>query len=362
MTSPAVADHEARSFRHACHQRLWGRSPFMQDDSGRCRAGGNAFSRDFFLPVSGFARQPSRMAVPHFHHAVESFATWLRVERNLSPRTRDAYAFDLGAFGGWLVEVLASDPIPLPAIRRDHIEEYVAYLRNERGHASSTLNRTLSCLRTFFRFCAEEKYIERNPATDIAPPKKPSKLPVYLGAEEVRRLFAAPDATTVAGRRDLAILTTLAFCGLRLQELVGLDTIDLDFSRDTVRVIGKGSKERLVPLNDDVKAALLAMLQDPDRRPAEAERAVFLNKNGRRIGGRAVQYIVDRHIRAAGIDRKGVSPHKLRHTFATLLHDRDVDLVDIQSLLGHASLASTQIYTHTNVRRLQKTIDLLEVE
>ncbi len=334
----------------------------MMSDSAAAGIGGKAFSVGFFLPVSGRVSNDLAMAAPHYHHAVESFATWLRVERNLSPRTRDAYVWELGEFGKWLAAVLVLDRISLPSIARDHIEEYVGYLRNERNYGASTLNRTLSCLRTFFRYCTEEKYIERNPATDLAPPRKPSKLPVYLGAEEVRRLFNAPDVSTAAGRRDLAILTTLAFCGLRLQELVGLNTIDLDFSRDTVRVIGKGSKERIVPLNDDVKAALLAMLQDPERTVAEKEKAVFLNRNGRRISGRAIQYIVDRHIRAAGIDRKGVSPHKLRHTFATLLHSRDVDLVDIQTLLGHASLASTQIYTHTNVQRLQRTIDLLEVD
>jgi len=304
----------------------------------------------------------SPMAGPDLHHAIEAFATWLRVERNLSPRTREAYAWDLGQFTGWFATKLGKERVPLRTVSEDHVKNYVEFLRSERAYKAATLNRTVSCLRTFFRFCIEERLLEANPASDLARPKKPRKLPVFLVPDELRRLFDAPDVSTSAGRRDRAILVTLAYCGLRLQELVGLDTLDLDFSRDTVRVFGKGSKERLVPLNPEVRDALRATLDDPERKPADGERAVFLNRAGRRMSGRAVQYIVDRCVIQAGISRDALSPHKLRHTFATLLHTNDVELVDIQALMGHASLSSTQIYTHTNVGRLRGAIDRLELK
>jgi len=173
------------------------------------------------------------------------------------------------------------------------------------------------------------------------------------------RLFAAPDQSTVAGRRNFTILVTLAYTGVRLSELVGINTIDIDFPRSQIRVFGKGRKERLVPLNDRVSAALRAMLEDPERKPAPGEKAVFLNLKGRRLTGRAVEDIVKACALSAGLNQRKISPHKLRHTFATLLHGKDVDLIDIQALMGHATLASTQIYTHTNAGRLRGAIERL---
>jgi site-specific recombinase XerD len=180
---------------------------------------------------------------------------------------------------------------------------------------------------------------------------------VYLVEDEIRRLLDAPDTTTAPGRRDRAILVTLAFTGLRLQELVGLDPTDVDFSRATLRVLGKGRKERLVPMNGSVVEALTCYLEDAGRVPAPGERALFLNRFGGRLTGRSVENIVAAHLRAAGLTRPGLSPHKLRHSFATLLHSRQVDLVDIQTLMGHASLASTQVYTHTDAERLRGAIE-----
>lgn len=301
------------------------------------------------------------MAGPDLHHAIEAFATWLRVERNLSPRTREAYAWDLRQFAGWMASARSGGRVPLRDVSEEHVKQYVAHLRGEKKYKATTLNRNVSCIRTFFRFCIEEKLVEANPASDLVRPRMPRKLPVFLVPDELRRMFEAPDTSTSAGIRDRAILMTLAYCGLRLQELVGLNTLDIDFSRDTIRVFGKGAKERLVPLNGDAKMALLAMLGDPEREPSPGERAVFLNRAGRRLSGRAVQYIVDRYVQQSGISREALSPHKLRHTFATLLHTNDVELVDIQALMGHASLASTQIYTHTNVGRLRGAIDRLKL-
>ncbi len=295
-------------------------------------------------------------------HAIESFATYLRVERNLSPRTRQAYGYELGRFATWLAEARHEAKTPLAAVASDHVHEYINFVRTQLGYKAATANRVVSSLRVFFAYCVEEKLLDASPAQDLVRPKLPQKLPIYLIPQEIQRLFDAPDRSTPLGRRDYTILITLAYTGMRLQELVGLNTIALDFSRGTILVYGKGSKERLIPMNEEVEAALRAMLEDPERVVATGERAVFLNARGKRMSGRAVQYLVDRYVEQAGISKDKISPHKLRHTFATLLHARNVDLVDIQSLMGHASLVSTQIYTHTNVGRLQKAIDLLEVE
>lgn len=299
-------------------------------------------------------------ASPLFLHAVESFATYLRVERNLSPRTRDAYVYDLRRLAEWFTRTTGREKISLDAISTEHLQAYLGFLHDELMYKPATLNRVVSAIRVFFDFCVVEKLLEASPAKDMQRPRLPRKLPVYLVREELERLFGAPDRSTPAGRRDFAILVSLAYTGMRLQELVRLNTTDLDFARNTVRVFGKGSKERLIPLNLEVREALLVMLEDSGRVAAPGERAVFLNARGRRLTGRAVQYIVDRCVAAAGIDKRRISPHKLRHTFATLLYTRDVELVDIQSLMGHASLSSTQIYTHTNAGRLQAAIERLD--
>lgn len=294
-----------------------------------------------------------------YHHAVEAFATYLRVERNLAPRTRRAYVYDLQRFGEWLADKTGQKETSLDRIPRDHLINYLTHLRDTLAYKAATMNRVVSSLRVFFQFCVEEKLLEVNPAEDLRRPKLPQRLPVYLLREELLKLFDAPNRSEPAGRRDYAILITLAYTGLRLQELVGLNTTDIDFPRAVLRVFGKGRKERLVPMNETVALALRDMLEDPDRLVVDGERAVFLNQRGRRLSGRAVQYLVDRYVIQAGISREHISPHKLRHTFATLLYGNDVDLVDIQSLMGHASLTSTQIYTHTNTGRLQSAIDRL---
>lgn len=299
---------------------------------------------------------------PDLHHAIEAFATHLRVERNLSPRTRDAYVYELQRFRAWACGALGEERLAIPRVGRETLSAYAAHLREDLAYKPTTASRSLSPLRVFFRYCLDEGWIDEDPSRDISNPKLPRKLPVYLSPDEVRRLLAAPGHATAKGRRDHAILVTLACTGIRLQELVGLDTTDIDFSRRTLRVLGKGRKERLVPMNATLAAVLEAHLGDEERRPAHGERAVFLNRRGTRLTGRAVQYIVDECVAAAGITGRKVSPHKLRHSFATMLHNRDVDLVDIQALLGHASLASTQIYTHTDARRLKSVVDRLPAD
>lgn len=288
--------------------------------------------------------------------AFKDFETYLRVEKNLSPKTRAAYAYDLNRF----FEFLAAFHKGLPALEKivaTDIKEYLAHLQGELNYRPTTLSRTISSIRVFFDFCVEQGKLAASPATAIHNPKLVRRLPIFLVDGEVRKLFESPDQSEPRGRRDHAILVTLAFTGLRLQELVGLNTLDIDFERHTLKVMGKGRKERLVPMNEVVERVLRTVLED--RRPVEGERGVFLNHHGRRISGRGVELIVKRHVLASGILKDKISPHKLRHTFATLLHLREVDLVEIQHLMGHATITSTQIYTHTHSGKLQRAVDKL---
>lgn len=295
----------------------------------------------------------------HFSEVLRRFESFLRVEKNLSPKTRAAYTYDLTRFRDYLAEEHGHDPdFELSVVEKEEIQAYLVTLRDVRGYRASTLSRTISSLRVFFEFCVEQGCVDANPAEGIRNPRQTQKLPVYLAEEELRRLFQAPDLATATGLRDRAMLVVMAFCGLRLQELTNLDLPHLDFESGTLRVMGKGSKERLVPMNPDVAKTLRAWLQV--RTPEEGERAVFLNRFGRRLSGRMVEKIVDKCVRAAGIKKENLSPHKLRHTFATLLHSKQVELVDIQALLGHASISTTQIYTHTEKNRLRDAVNRLD--
>lgn len=294
-----------------------------------------------------------------FNETLRRFESWLRVEKNLSPRTREAYLYDLSRFRDFHIEGSTNTDIPLTSLAAEDLRRYVHHLREERGLRATTLSRAISSLRAYFEFAVEQRFIEENPAAALSSPKQTRKLPVYLAEGELRKLFESPDVTTPLGVRDRALLVAMAFCGMRLQELVGLNMNDLNFESRTVRVLGKGSRERLIPMNPTVERALLEWLQL--RNPAEGEKAVFLNRMGRRLGGRMVEKLVSKYVTSAGISKSRLSPHKLRHTFATLLHAKDVDLVEIQTLLGHASIATTQIYTHTDKRRLEDAVEKLAI-
>ncbi len=286
----------------------------------------------------------------------EQFDTFLRVERNLSPRTRKAYQYDLGRFADWFVKTHGAEP-RIKEISVADIKDYLAHLQEDLHYRPTTLSRVIATLRVFFEYCVRQEAIEVSPAQAIHNPKIPRRLPVYLIESELSRLLAAPNPEDPMALRDYAILITLGFTGVRLQELTGLNIENIDFERRTIRVWGKGAKERLIPLNESVAQALNNWLL---ARPAAADTAVFLNKFGRRLTGRSVQNIVRKYVRRAGILKAKVSPHKLRHTFATLLHVHDVDLVEIQSLMGHASITSTQIYTHTNANKLRSAVRHLD--
>ncbi len=292
-----------------------------------------------------------------FSEILVQYEQFLRVEKNLAEKTRKAYLYDLERFQEYLIHLTGRMP-SIASINADQIREYLNYLQVDRGYKSATLGRTIASIRIFFEFCVMREQLTVSPAAHIHNPKQPKKLPIYLVHEELVRLLRSPDRETPQGKRDAAILTTLAFTGCRLSEIVGLDVDDLSLTQQSIRVMGKGRKERIIPLNSLVLAELNEYL---DVRGISEDNALFLNRFGRRLSGRSVENLVRKYVLQAGIFKNKISPHKLRHTFATLLHSRDVDILEIQALLGHASVTSTQIYTHTSSSRLRAAVGKLEL-
>lgn len=272
--------------------------------------------------------------------------------------TRGASEHTLRAYGGDLVELArtleARGVVEAESVGSRDLRAYLAAL-DERGLAHTTIQRKLSSARALFRFLEHEGVIDQHPATGLRQRRERRKLPANLDEREVEALLAAPDATTPLGRRDRALLETMYSAGTRAAETVGLDRGDVDLKRGVARVRGKGRKQRLAPLGSYAIDALRAYLTDPERpraTPREPD-AMFLNRRGGRLTTRSLGRIVDAHSLRASIHRK-VTPHTLRHSFATHLLDRGADLRSVQELLGHAHLVTTQIYTHVSIERLRK--------
>jgi integrase/recombinase XerC len=296
---------------------------------------------------------------------VAQFLEHLRYERNVSEHTLRNYAIDLGQF---LDHLAPADPLTgerrEPDVRQvDHltIREWLSELHDAQKKKSS-IARKLAALRTFFQFLIREGVVELNPAKLVSTPRLEKKLPNHLSVEDAIRFIETPDVTTDLGKRDRAILEMLYGTGVRVSELVKLDLRDADLKNRMVRVKGKRRKERIVPFGEPALHALLGWLtvrqnflaQAP---PAEREtEAMFLNYQGTRITTRSVGRMVDKYIKiCAGIH--DISPHSLRHSFATHLLDSGADLRDIQELLGHARLSTTQIYTHVSMEKLIEVYD-----
>ncbi len=276
---------------------------------------------------------------------IDKFIAYLQIEKNFSPHTITNYSLDLTEFMGFM------ENMAVEHIRYLHLRKYLAHLRTQQLKPRS-IARKLSSLRSFFRFLQREGLIQENPAVLLITPKLDKTLPKFLSEKEMVALIEAPALEARAGRRDRAILETLYSSGLRVSELVGLDVDHVDFISNMLRVMGKGKKERLVPVGDKALEALKAYL---DARKAP-HRALFLNKNGTRLSSRSVRNIINKHILAASLGMK-VSPHVLRHSFATHLLERGADLRSVQELLGHVNLSTTQIYTHITTERLKDVYD-----
>jgi integrase/recombinase XerC len=292
--------------------------------------------------------------------AVAGFLRHLADERNLSDHTVRAYARDLADLGDFLTGYYGTPEWSWSHVDRLTLRAFLGSLER-RGLARRTSARKLSAIRTFFRFLHLEELLESNPARGVRSPRAERSLPGYLTRREVRGLFEVAGAraaeNTLAGTRDLVILELLYGSGIRLSELHGLDRTDLDLVGEQMKVRGKGRKERLVPITPEAltavrryeprRAEALAGARRPDRR------ALLVNPAGRRFSRRGIQRAVHALIEAAGGSEE-LGVHALRHTFATHLLDGGADLLAVKELLGHVSLSTTQIYTHTSKERLKK--------
>jgi len=279
---------------------------------------------------------------------IDKFINYLKIEKNASNHTIINYTIDLKAFSSFLGEA-DIDSIDHLALRR-----FLAELRGK-NYSKRTIARKLASLRSFFKFLYREGHIKSNPVTAISSPKLDKKLPKFLDLGKVTKLILSPDVKTESGLRDRAILETLYSCGIRVSELVGLDMDDVDFISGVIKVLGKGRKERMVPIGDMALLSIRKYAEGRDARVKE-RKAVFLNSRGGRLTDRSVRRVVDKYIHACSIEEK-ISPHSLRHSFATHLLDRGADLRSVQELLGHMNLSTTQIYTHVTMERLKNVYD-----
>ena len=278
---------------------------------------------------------------------IGDFLDYLTYERNVSVNTISAYRDDLESFVSFLCNdyfTLGRDQLDFRKVDNLTVRAYLAHLAR-RKLARATVARQLSALRTFFRHLMREGGVEVNPARAVATPKREKHLPSVMQPAEVALLLEQPDLSTPLGLRDRAFLELMYASGLRISELVGIDMDDIEIRARLVKVRGKGSKERIVPFGTKAQDAIRAYL--PARRTDGEEDALFVNYRGARITARSVRRLFDQYVRAAAL-RAGLSPHTLRHSFATHLLNAGADLRGIQELLGHASLSTTQKYTHLN--------------
>ncbi len=311
-----------------------------------------------------------RSANPMFFN---DYLTHLDVIRGRSQRTVAEYYHDNALFLRWMhctlkgIRPTDGEEIPLTDITVDELSQvtvsmlydYIRYLRDTRGNTPRSVSRRLSAVRSMFRFLTKTRgYLSADPCQSLELPAVKKGLPRFLTLEESQRMLESteqmPSHDTL---RDYCIVTLFLNCGFRLSELVGMNVSDIDFFNRQVRVLGKGSKERIVYLNDACLSALHEYIHSREN-PPEEPRALFLSRNHRRISRRRVQQIVEEALTAAGLSGRGLSTHKLRHTAATLMYQYGkVDTLTLKEILGHASIATTEIYTHLASEQRQAAID-----
>jgi len=290
---------------------------------------------------------------------LREFLQFIRLNRNASAHTVRAYASDLSQF---LNHVSSTLDVPIAKLKAEHLDRlalrsFMAELHRT-GRTSASAARKLAAARTFLRYLRREGFIEDDPGGLVPTPKREIRMPTHLSEDEMGRLVTAPPSDDSLGRRDRAILELFYASGLRLSELAGLDVDDVNLSAQMVRALGKGGKERLVPFNKSTASALRAYLKDREalartwpRAKGKRSAPLFLNYRGSRLTVRSIDRLVRRYATTSGV-RPGVSPHALRHSFATHLLQRGADLRAIQEMLGHARLSTTQRYTHVNAAQL----------
>jgi tyrosine recombinase XerC len=321
---------------------------------------------------------------------ITEFLNYLKFERHFSPHTAKCYSADLAQFCEFLVGALGEGgavrvgvpaaaqvaggsrpPTPSTAVydspemkqkllgvESDDVRRFLAFL-GKQDYSKSTTARKLATLRSFYKFCLRRGYLESNPLTTIRTPKQEKRLPKFLEIEQITKLLSTPDDASVLGARDKAMFEVLYSTGMRVSELVDLNRTDIDEHSQCIRVRGKGKKQRTSPIGPTALGAVKKYLaqRDSDPRTAGGDyEALFVNKHGQRLSTRSVRRKLDKYLAAAGLDPK-VSPHTLRHSFATHMLNNGADLRNVQELLGHQSISTTQIYTHLTSARLKSTYD-----
>jgi len=278
------------------------------------------------------------------------FLAYLKYERNASPLTIKSYKIDLNQ----LAEFLEEKNIPLRRIDNVILRGFLARL-HEKKNKKSTVARKLAAVRSFFQFCMKKKWLEDNPAKVVATPKQDKYIPSFLSEDEMANFLDLPQSNRALDLRDKAILELLYATGIRVSELIGINFEDVSFEERLIRVRGKGKKERILPFGRKAEESLVDYLRvrsSINKGRIDCE-ALFLNYRGQRLSSRSVERITDRYIRFSALRRK-ISPHSLRHSFASHLLSRGADLRVIQELLGHESLATTQKYTHLDLAQILK--------
>ncbi|QOJ14905.1 MAG: tyrosine recombinase XerC [Planctomycetia bacterium] len=310
---------------------------------------------------------------------IQQFIHYLQAERHFSPHTARCYAADLQQFCGYVLSGpsganavaqggrgATSESVPdspeldakLLAMSTDGIREFMSYMR-DKNYCKSTVARKLATLRSFYKFVVRRGKLTTNPVAAIRTPKQDKRLPKCLELEQIDELLSRPDTTTLLGARDRAMLETLYTTGMRVSELVDLNLGDVDLQASVVRVRGKGKKQRVIPLGPSAVKCVLHYL---DLRRFDAQNAnfdtaaLFINKHGQRLSTRSVRRKLDKYLLEAGLDLS-VSPHTLRHSFATHMLRRGADLRSVQEMLGHQSLSTTQIYTHMTDDGVRESYD-----
>lgn len=277
----------------------------------------------------------------------DRFLNFLEAEKNASPHTIKNYRSDLREFFEFLGDGGSLRDINYLAIRK-----FLAFLK-EKEDLKSTMSRKLACLKSFFKYLTREQLVEANPASSIVTPKRDKKLPSFLEINETERLIEATRGEAWEMKRDCAILETLYSSGIRVSELVGLDIHDVDLLSGLLKVRGKGKKERIVPVGSCADRAIKDYRDSLPNGLDHKTTPMFINRSGTRLTDRSVRRIILKYARKAELQKK-VSPHTLRHSFATHLLDRGADLRSVQELLGHEHLSTTQIYTHVTAKRLRE--------
>jgi integrase/recombinase XerD len=289
-----------------------------------------------------------------FEHLLLDFLAYLEFERGLSRNTLEAYRSDLLQFGDWLRRT-GSDPLRVGHAELSAFAAEIASGREGKPPAApATLQRKIACLRSFYRHLRRTSVLDSDPTAHLRAPKQSRKLPQVLSRDEVAELLRQPRGTEPAALRDRALLETMYACGLRASEAIGLEVGDVDLEAGILRARGKGSKERLVPVGSAAATALTAYLQRgrPRLIGDRWEARLFVNQRGGGLTRQGLYKIVQRHAASAGLAAR-MSPHTLRHTFATHLLAGGCDLRSLQEMLGHADIATTQLYTHLSAERLK---------